>query len=348
VPFTLPEKGRARAARIGRRLPAPLYHRLRPIYGRLAGAPTPPLAVPAPAPSLVIPPRRALGPEPDFVELPPRSASPLEVWPKPPPTGFLGQLDTDFQSSLAAQWADVDLDDCLFYHRARLLDGRVIEGSWNLLDGESEYLGHIPLSGRRVLELGPATGWLTTWMEQQGAAVVGFDVGWDLSQDLIPLPGLDLERLRPDYIARACLVQNSWWYLHRDHGLRAQAAYGSIYDLPADLGRFDTAVFGSILLHLRDPFRALEQAAHHTDDTMVVVEPLIAELVDLGPVARWNPTGAVNPTGWWHHSPDVIVDMLSVLGFGRATVSYHQHPYRDEDVAGRYVDGANFTVVARR
>jgi hypothetical protein len=185
-------------------------------------------------------------------------------------------------------------------------------------------------------------------MELNGASVVGFDLGWDLGQDLIPLPGFDLARMRPDMVVRTCLSQNAWWYLHRDHGLSAKAVYGSIYDLPQDIGRYDVSVFGSILLHLRDPFRALEQAAQRTEQAIVVAEPLAAELLNLGSVARWNPTGGMNPTGWWHHSPGVIVDMLAVLGFPQSTVTYHHQPYKDEDIEGRQVDVAYFTVVARR
>jgi hypothetical protein len=110
--------------------------------------------------------------------------------------------------------------------------------------------------------------------------------------------------------------------MHRDYDLAAKAVYGSIYELPDDIGRYDVSVFGSILLHLRDPFRALEQAARRTEEAMVVVEPLAPGMVGFGNIARWNPTGGVNPTGWWHHSPSVIVDMLALLGFPKTSVTY--------------------------
>ena len=44
--------------------------------------------------------------------------------------------------------------------------------------------------------------------------------------------------------------------------------YGNIYDLPASIGYFDAATFGCVLLHLRDPFQALAQAAKLTRDTI--------------------------------------------------------------------------------
>jgi O-methyltransferase len=348
----LPDGLREQAARLGQRLPPPVYRGLRPLYAKvagLAGAPAAPSSLPStdvawPA----IPPRRTLGPYPQQVAPPALRDEPRRLWPRPAPAGYLGQLEPAFQADLGARTRDLALDECLFYHWTRLADGRVLQGFWDLLGGEEEYLGGVPLRGRRVLELGPASGWLTTWMDQQGADVVGFDIGWELTQDLMPLPGLDVARLGADFLARACLAQNAWWYLHHDHGLRARAVYGDIYALPEDLGRFDVAVFAAILLHLRDPFRALEQAARRTDGTMIVVEPLSGDLVAHDGFVRWNPTGGLNPSGWWHHSPSAIVSMLRLLGFERTTVTYHHQPYNDEDAGGTPEDVPFFTVVAHR
>ena len=350
-------RAQAAAEAAGRRLPEPVARVLRPPAQRLAllwapPPPPPPAPEPPPVPALPIAPLRPIPAQPVPTEVPPlpEGRERLTVWPEPPPPGFLGQLEEGFQKELADRWAGVTLEDCYFYHSSALPDGRLIEGAWNLIGGESEYLGGVPLAGRRVLELGPASGWLTVWMEQQGARVVGFDLGWDVQPDLLPLQQFDLDKMRADHITLVSHVQNAWWFLRRAYGLKAQAAYGSIYDLPADLGRFDVSVFGSILLHLRDPFQALQQAAQRTDEAMVVVEPLRhpPEQVDQ-PVIMWNITRSASPTGWWGLSPGTVVDMLGVLGFPDATVTYHRQPYRPEN---NPVEGStsmvNYTVVARR
>ena len=187
------------------------------------------------------------------------------------------------------------------------------------------------LSGRSVLEYGPASGWLTHWMTQQGADVVVIDIGWDLSTDLIPLATFDLEQTRKEQVARAGQVVNSWWYVRNAFGESARAVYVPVYDLPPDLGRYDVSVFGSILLHLKDPFQALQQAAAVTDDTMVVVEPLLVPPEDIDKsMLIWNPSKSTNPNGWWLLPPGVITDMLDVLGFPDATVSYHKQYYVPE------------------
>ncbi len=49
--------------------------------------------------------------------------------------------------------------------------------------GVDEYLGKVDFAGQRVLEIGPASGFLTFEMEKRGAEVVSVEVtdehGWD-------------------------------------------------------------------------------------------------------------------------------------------------------------------------
>jgi O-methyltransferase len=271
------------------------------------------------------------------------------VWPAEPPPGYRGQLEPEFQSELAKRWADVRLEDCYFYHSVLFPDGTFVKGPWDLIDNESSYLGGIDLAGRSVLEYGPASGWLTQWMSTQGADVVIIDIGWDLSTDLIPLATIDLDETRTVQVARAGQVVNSWWYVRNAFGHSARAVYAPVYNLPPDLGRYDVSVFGSILLHLRDPFLALQQAAAVTDDAIVVIEPMVTAPEVIGrPVLIWNPSKSTNPNGWWLLPPGVITDMLDVLGFPNATVSYHRQfyvPETDADLAGEVL---YYTVVARR
>ena len=51
-----------------------------------------------------------------------------------------------------------DLSDFVWYHASELPDGTVLPGVWDLRGHESTYLGGVDLAGKRVLELGPATG----------------------------------------------------------------------------------------------------------------------------------------------------------------------------------------------
>jgi hypothetical protein len=328
---------------VGSKLPEPVARVLRPLAQRLGGP-----AMTAP----VVPPRRPTPPRPAPLPIPAHhipGREALVVWPAEPPPGYKGQLEPDFQRELAAKWDDVRLEDCYFYHSVLLPDGSFIKGPWDLIGNEKEYLGGIDLKGRTVFEYGPASGWLTHYMSEQGADVTIIDIGWDLSTDLIPLGTIDLEQTRREQVARAGQVVNSWWYVRNAYGHSAKAVYAPVYDLPPDLGRFDVSVFGSILLHLRDPFMAMEQAATVTDDAIVVVEPLLVTPEDANKtVLFWNPSKSENPNGWWLLPPGVITDMLAVLGFPNSTVSYHRQYYVPETNPELANEVTFFTVVARR
>lgn len=295
-----------------------------------------------------------------------------------PLPGYRGQLAHEHQAALRDARANLTLEDCSFYHASTLRDGTAMPGAWDHRGTEPQYLGHEQLTGCRVLELGPASGHFTSFLEQQGAEVVSFEVGYDRVIDLLPaVPRDGFEELRERLMADLVGVNNSWWYLHRDRGLRARIAYGDIYDLPDDLGTFDVAFFGSILLHLRDPFRALEQAALRTTDRLIVTDMLYADLVPasglLGLAGRAlrrlartpGRPGAGDPrnllrfapeqdnpgvsTLWWHFSPAAVANMLHRLGFARTTTTYHAQSYRvRHELDAEPTDVAMFTVVGRR
>ena len=251
--------------------------------------------------------------------------------------------------TLAEERREVQRDDCIFYHTSVLRDGTVIDGPWDLRGHESQYLGTVDFRRKRVLECGPATGFLTYEMERRGADVIGFEVGYDLSIDLLPFERDDLRLKKIEHINQIIgPVQNSWWFMHREQNSRAKMVYGSIYDLPGDIGEFDIATLQAIMLHLRDPFSALEQVARRTRQCIIVTDVIDAAIEETGHDGmRFHPTRTFgNWTSWWSFSPASIVAMLDVLGFHKTRVSYHtqmNHVHHDMERAA--VPIKMFTVV---
>lgn len=274
---------------------------------------------------------------------------PRVPWPAFPPRGYLGQLDPVFQRDLVASRSYVERDECHFHHVAQLPDGELVPGAWDLRGKEDEYLGSVLLEGKSVLELGPATGALTWYMESRGAHVTCFDVGYDCSIDLLPRPGMDAAWAKMDAMRFIGTVQNSWWYLHRELGSSARAVYGTIYDLPADIGEYDIVTLGAILLHLRDPFAAIEQAAAHA--RRIVVTDLVQD-PELGRddnLLRFAPQAVEHPTNWWSFTPGTIVRMLERVGFSKTATTYHaQRHHLGHDLEKPAVELDLFTVVAER
>lgn len=77
-----------------------------------------------------------------------------------------------------------DIGDCHFYHAMEIPGfGPTPHPQWDLRGREATYLGNLPLAGRRVLEIGPASGHLTFWMESQGAEVVSVELAPDADSD---------------------------------------------------------------------------------------------------------------------------------------------------------------------
>jgi hypothetical protein len=273
-------------------------------------------------------------------------------WPTYPPPQYLGQLSPDFQAQLAKERSELSRADCSFYHSFDLPSGETILGPWDLRGREAAYLGGVDMRGKRVLELGPASGALTFFMERQGAEVVAFDAGYDVGIDLHPHPGNeDMRRLRLDHAKMIGDVQNSWWYMHREYNSSAAIVYGDIYALPGDIGEFDISVFAAILLHLRSPIAALEQAARRTRTTMIVTESWgfgsetlhenIMRPFPYGDDGRW--------TVWWSISAGAVVQMFEVLGFRKIAVSEHAEKHQfGHQTGSEYGSIPMYTVVGER
>ena len=268
---------------------------------------------------------RASGPGPAWPGVRPRQ---LPAAPCSPPTRRASTWVSSTRPSrrpLSKRREGADLTDFVWYHTFELPDGTVLPGVWDLRGHESSYLGGVDLAGKRVLELGPATGALTFYMERMGAEVVAFEAGFDVPIDTLPVKGHDF------YEARLRVMQDTidrnhdgWWYLHRTLGSSAKFVQGNIYDMPADLGTFDVTLVGAILLHLREPWGALSQAAQRTTETMIVTEPLQD---DLDPpesnIMRFSPSAEHHLTNWWSIYPGAVVSMLARLGFGRTETTMH-------------------------
>src|SRR5712675_3463859 len=86
-----------------------------------------------------------------------------------------------------------DISECYFYHVTDLPGYGQVGEEWDLRGREESYLGGVSFEGKRVLELGTASGYLCRFMESKGADVIGFDLPADRSWDLVPFAGMDLE-----------------------------------------------------------------------------------------------------------------------------------------------------------
>ena len=225
-----------------------------------------------------------------------------------------------------------------------------ILGEWDLRGGEEDYLGHVMLPGQTVLEIGTASGYLCFWMEKQGAKVVSYDLSEAQDWDVVPYHRFDYANHIAQRKERIRKLNNSWWFAHERLGSRAQVAYGTVYEISPELGEFDIVTMGSILLHLRDPFLAIQRAASVARNTLVITDLLMltqdqaaATVLGQGKIARFMPDARTcSPyETWWGVSPHFVAEVVQILGFNDVHFSVHRQ---------RHIGGEMdlYTIVANR
>ena len=204
------------------------------------------------------------------------------------------------------------LADCDFYHSMSIPGVGEIVGLWDLRETVDDYLGRIDFAGERVLEIGPASGFLTIEMERRGADVVAVELPDGVGWDFVPFPEAFLAPIREKQIAGMPRLKNSFWFTHAANKSKAALIHADIYDLP-DIGEFDVAVLGSVLLHCQCPAKIISECAKRCRS----MTGAICELIPTRENEVWHT--------WWRFGPDFFTRYLGVLGFGDTKMSYHEH-----------------------
>jgi SAM-dependent methyltransferase len=234
------------------------------------------------------------------------------------------------------------LEDCYFYHTMDIPGYGRVEGDWDLTAATPQYLGNTSLAGKRVLEVGPASGYLSFEMEKMGASVVSVDVDDDFVFDVVPFQGLDRKANSDGFLMAQRQVQNAYWLSHRAMKSKNQVHYGSGYRIPEELGQFDVGLLASILLHNSNPIMIADQVARLTREKLIIVDLCHGEI----PGAQSLPTIQLYPSvdnqiwhTWWRFSESFIVELLKILGFPkisitRSTQYYKQQPFTLHAIVG--------------
>jgi hypothetical protein len=200
-----------------------------------------------------------------------------------------------------------DLSKTWFYHTMDLPGiGPVgVEEGWDLRGRFEEYIGHVRLAGRTVLDVGTASGFLSFEAEQRGAIVTSFDAG--SIEDRDDRPQDDQRQYAIDELNR---MHAGYELAHSAFNSRAKTARGSIYKLSKIVDAHEVVIVGQILVHLKDPHNALREAAACCSDTLIIAEGSFdAEL----PYAYF--AGGAAATSYWQISNAMYRDWLEKFGF---------------------------------
>jgi tRNA (mo5U34)-methyltransferase len=189
------------------------------------------------------------------------------------------------------------------------------------------------VKGKRCLDIGTFDGYLAFELERRGASeVVAIDVEDHLLWDWPPdYRAVDLPR-DPGFSGPP--KGDGFRLAKKLKGSNVDWRPLSVYDLdPAKIGTFDVVVMGTLLIHLRDPIRALEAIRSVTRGYFLSSDQIELGLTYLGPrrpLYRLNGSGGY--CQWFNYNAEGHKRMLYAAGFeiiGRSrpyTVLFNIHP----------------------
>ena len=193
----------------------------------------------------------------------------------------------DLRAAIAAQ--------PLWYHTLDLAPGVTTPG-WFDVRPVVDRLPWPEVTGKRCLDIGTYDGFLAFELERRGAAeVVAVDIPGHEDWDWLPR-----DRARgPEYLAAVAGEKGRGFEVAAEAlGSSVTRQLVSIYDVSPDaVGMFDVVVCGTLLLHLRDPFRALEAVASVCRGQFLSMEQIDLDLTIAHP--RRPVLGLVSRDGQW-------------------------------------------------
>jgi SAM-dependent methyltransferase len=209
---------------------------------------------------------------------------------------------------LDAKTAESRLNECWFYHVMDLPELGTVNhfGSWDLRGRFDEYVGHTDLSGKTLVDVGCASGFLSFEAEKRGAIVTSFDVDTGDAVNIDPKTDAAAKRLE------VIKMQNGYRLAHQLVKSKARIVYGDARELSRYVGPHDVVLIGQMLVHVRDPLAVIEQACKVAQESIVIAE---GSWEAEEPVARFFGAQFPGTNAWWHLSTGLYRDVLSLFGF---------------------------------
>lgn len=188
-----------------------------------------------------------------------------------------------------------------WYHSIELAPGIVTPGQVDMRAVAARVLPE-RLDGKRALDIGTFDGFWAFELERRGADVVAIDVETIDAAEWPPVNRAELEQRTKEWDVE---LGRGFAIAHEALGSGVRRVISSVYELTPEAigGPVDFAFSGDILLHLRDPVRALERVHETLSEggtlTMLETFSIRATLRSPGrPLAEFQPLR--KEFNWWH------------------------------------------------
>jgi hypothetical protein len=216
-------------------------------------------------------------------------------------------------------WPLPNLDQCSFYHSMDFLDGTSVDGAWDIRGRFAQYIGHYPIAGKTLLDVGTASGYLAFAAEEAGATVTALE-GLSASEYCqLHFSGGLFHEDRAAFDIKTDVwfdtMKRSFWYGWHKNRSAAEMVYAPMTALPYWERRFDVVLAGAILEHLSDPVRVIWSLTQLAREAVIIAfTPIIIDDELLMKTANgWsNPT---NNFTWWNLSLGLYRRIFANVGF---------------------------------
>ena len=202
-----------------------------------------------------------------------------------------------------------DIASVVWYHTMELPSGVVTPGEYDHRPLVPHYGLPDDLTGQRALDVGTNNGFWAFELERRGATVTAVDVAMISELDypagvgeMIRATGVDIPVGRGFAVAHKLLKSN------------VEKVVSNIYALhPATHGTFDFVHIADLLLHLREPLRALERVRSVTGGRALIVDVFDP----YEPPGHTAYLGGWDGVRWWRPSLQTLTQMVLDAGFSR-------------------------------
>jgi len=227
----------------------------------------------------------------------------------PPPNGHGTTAPDAAAPTLSERVAAIE-----WYHTIDLGGGIVTPGSFDHLPYLDRFQLPDRFDGKRVLDVATFDGFWAFEFEKRGAAeVVAIDLDRYGDVDLAPRVRA---RLSNEELQRP--LGKGFALAHQVLGSKVRRETLSVYDLsPERLGTFDFVFCSDLLLHLKNPIKALENIRSVTTGRAVFVDSFNPLL----PQKTIKYIGGAETSVWWFFSLGALEQMIRDAGFDHVLIT---------------------------